>query len=425
MNYEQSLDYLERLEQVAVPHFLKPEIGLRRMQALLNLQGNPERKLTAINIVGTSGKGSVSKMLAASLSASEFRVGAYYSPHLIDLRERIEINTHWISEKDFARLLSKLRPLVEKLVDSPWGMPSYHEVLTALAIQYFAEQRCDYVVMEAGMGGSFDASSILPRQKLVLITAIGLDHTEFLGKTVTRIARDKAGVVKRGSLVLSSKQVPAVQQVLREVAAQRHAQIAFIKDPIKKLKVTDFGTGFGWQGSTYELALLGKHQAENAVLVIEAAKKLKLNKDIVQKTLKKLTLSGRMQFISRKPRIVVDVAHNPQKMAALAKTLKEIGYRKLYLVFGMMADKDVAGSLKQILPLVTEVCFTLPHTTGRKVASFSLYSSLIRRSGVKYRLCSDPVEAVEIYKKRLAADDILCITGSFTTVSEILKMKHV
>lgn len=371
-------------------------------------------------MVGTSGKGSITKMFAVILKEAGYKVGATYSPQLISFEERIMVNGRAIGKKELAALLGVLKPKIEKLAKSG-EMPSYYEISIALALKYFSEQRCDWVVLEAAMGGRYDCTNVLGKQEMVLVSKIGFDHQRFLGNTLEEIAFDKAGIIKKGSKVFVIDQKESVLEVFGREARQKKVSLELIKESTNNVQISYSGTTFEYKNEQYKTPLIGLHQAINALLVLRAAEELVLNNKIVQKALRKAYLPGRMQVLPGEPKVVLDVAHNPQKMRAVAETLEILPHKNLCLVLGIMADKDVEGALDEILPLASKACFALPRTSGRKVADFSRYASLAEKFKVKYDLCANPHKALEVARKESKKDDLICVTGSFAVVAEILK----
>ncbi|MDD4351977.1 MAG: bifunctional folylpolyglutamate synthase/dihydrofolate synthase [Candidatus Gracilibacteria bacterium] len=421
MKYHEVLDYLERISQMHVPHFTQPEIGLQRMLEFLQRLGHPQKGMRGINVVGTSGKGSVTKMLVAVLSASGFKVGSTCSPEFFDLRERILLQNKMIKPKDFAWAFNELCPVLTEMATlSKYGMPSFYEITTAMALLYFKQQKCDYVVLEACMGGAFDCTNVFSKQELVLVTSIGIDHTQYLGKTIQQIATEKLGIIKKGTKVLSLEQGTSLKQIMQKEVQAKGANLELFKKCVQKSQISFKNSQFESGGVKYKLRLVGLHQINNALLVLAAAQYLGLNKKVVQRALRKVSLPGRFQLLSHRPKVILDVAHNPQKMQALAETLASLSSKKIYLIFGQMADKEVAATLKKILPLVKKVYFTLPRTQGRKVADFQVYASIARAFKVKYSLCENPKKALMQLKKESKRDNLICVTGSFAIVAEIL-----
>jgi dihydrofolate synthase / folylpolyglutamate synthase len=310
--------------------------GLDRMRALLRALGNPHRAYPSIIVAGTNGKGSTSAMLASILIASGKRAAHYTSPHLVDLRERWTIAGERIDPALLEACIVALQNLESDIT------PTYFEALTLIAFLAFARAKCDIAVLEVGMGGRLDATNVV-KPVAALITPVGIDHTEFLGNTIRKIAAEKAGVIHRGTLVLTSNDDPRVLEVIRKRAAK-------------------FGNRFLHVTEEHDTPLAGDFQRRNAGLAVRAARELGIDERAIEEGVRNTRWRGRLEHLQvRGKDIWIDGGHNPHAVAATAPYFDANVPRPRLLVFGMMNDKDVDAVTKRVFPLFDRVISTEPY----------------------------------------------------------------
>ena len=340
---------------------IKP--GLDVIKALLDALGNPHQKLAVVHVAGTNGKGSVCAMLESVLRASGFKTGLYTSPHLIDFSERFRVNGEQISEvrlNDYIWLMEEKADEVEQATGLRGA--TFFEISTAIAFQYFADEKVDIAIIETGMGGRWDATNVVI-PLVSVITCIDIDHTHFLGDTIEKIASEKAGIIKSGRPVVSAPQVDEAKQVLMQ-AGER---ILFSSDAVsvvkaglpQKLKVETQSRSL----PPINLPLLGECQRENCAVAVAALEVLAdmLEFEPAFKTgLETVGWNSRFQYLEQNPPTIIDGAHNPSAARALAATLKELYPRcQIGFIFGFLADKDAVEFLRILKPLVSEA-WTVP-----------------------------------------------------------------
>jgi len=333
--------------------------GLERTQKFAALAGNPQTQLRFIHIAGTNGKGSTSAMLESIYRAAGLRVGLFTSPHLVSFRERIQINRQMISEADVTRLVAELQLSLKGF--SAEQHPTMFEVVTVMSLKFFAEQKCDLVIWETGLGGRLDATNIVT-PAVSGITPSGLDHMQHLGSTLAEIAGEKAGIIKPGSIVLSAPQPPEAEAVIRTAAGAAGAKLKFITEPI---------------ASEIPLALAGSHQRRNASLAFAAIIEAGLRPDprVVREAFAKVSWPARFQRTDE--RTVIDGAHNPHAATQLAATWREeFGDEKAVLILGILGDKDAAGVIAALLPIAARIICT-PVRSPRALAPSDL-AAMIR-----------------------------------------------
>ena len=408
--------------------------NIARTNRLLASLGNPHRKLRFIHIAGTKGKGSTATMLASMLSSGGLKVGLYTSPHLIDVRERIQINGAMIPEADVTRLMAKIAPAVRKLAKDE---PTYFEILTALAFVHFLEQEVDIAIIEAGLGGRLDSTNVV-KPEVCAITSISYDHMEQLGDSLADIAEEKAGIFKTGVPAVSAPQPPEARQALQRVADRVKAPLRFTgKDiefsyrfessrPIGPHTRVSLTTGT----SKFEhlaVPLLGDHQAINcglalSVMAILKERGLKVDDQQVIDGLAKARLPGRMEIVHDDPRILVDGAHNAASMEALMRAIgQNIPYDSMVVIFGCRADKDIRGMLRHIQLGADKVIFT-DGGAPRPADPSELAVEYTERCGKMAQVAPTLDEALDIAERAVTREDIVCIAGSFYLVGKAKRL---
>ncbi len=339
MNYNEALKYIHSL----LVFGSKP--GLERITALLNALGNPQDELRFIHVAGTNGKGSVCTMLSTIYAKAGLKTGLYTSPFVVDFRERIQINGEYIEKEALAKLTQKVK-------DTGITVTEF-EFITALAMLYFKMNKCDIVILETGLGGRFDATNVIKSNLASVITRIDFDHTDYLGNTLSEIAMEKCGIIKKGS--------PTICYPLQEAEARETIKSyseKFVVPDIQDLKIIndrDFGNHFAYKDHEYKTTLCGEHQIYNALTVIETVKAagISLPQEIISKGIEEATIPARLEIISKKPLVVLDGAHNLNGGMALKGFLEK--HKDSVAIIGMMADKDCDSFLKVTLPFVKKV----------------------------------------------------------------------
>lgn len=430
--FAKAMRYLQKLadfERMRILRYTSVNFDLDRMRNLLKRLGNPQDSFRSVHIAGTKGKGSTCAMIHSMLVANGYRVGLYTSPHLVDVRERIQINGEMISQADFARLVRVLEPLVEKTKPTP----TYFDVLTALAFKYFAEQKVDIVVAETGLGGRLDSTNVL-KPEVSAITSISMDHMAQLGPTLAHIAAEKAGIFKPGVPALTVVQPAEVEQVMRRQAEQVGAPFDVVGKSVEfsyRFEATRMG---GPQSriclttplSKFEhlsVPLMGEHQAINCGLALSVIDRLKtrglvLDDGRTMEGLAKTTIPGRMEIISAMPRILVDCAHNSASLDACMRAIgQHITYDSMVVIFGCCADKDVGGMLERLSYGADKVIFTRINNV-RTADPEELSARYVEQYGKMAQIAQNLQEAMAIALRAVTREDLICITGSVYLVGE-------
>lgn len=331
MNYEESLYKIHGYRRFgAVP-------DLKRIRNLLDGLGSPEKHLRFIHIAGTNGKGSTAAFCESALRLKGIKTGLFTSPYLEDFRERIQITGEPIEKEDLAVYAEPVLRLAETAKDKP----TEFDVVTAVALSYFAACAVDIVVLEVGLGGRYDPTNCIPVPDAAVITRIALDHTQQLGDTVEKIAWEKAGIIKRGgTIILSGNQDEKAVQVIKTECENNNARLTITQDPEIIHSGAD-GSGFVYKNTVYETDLIGRHQIQNAATAIETLKALNLNETEIARGIKAARWKGRLELISKDPPILIDAAHNPDGIQALIDTLDNIlKPEKVITIMSIMQDKD-------------------------------------------------------------------------------------
>lgn len=388
--------------------------GLERVRELMEGLGNPQDKLRYVHITGTNGKGSTAAMTARILTAAGYRTGLYTSPHLWTIHERFQVDGRMITDEDFADALGRVLD-VNRTLEQPG---TEFELLTAAAFVYFAEKKCNLVVLEVGMGGLLDATNVIPAPEAAVITNIGLEHTQYLGATLGAIAEQKSGIIKRGCSAVLYAQSEEVERVVREACAREDAALTVTSPGTLEVISSGLdGQEFRYRGAgPYRIALPGKYQLSNAMTALETVAALRrrgweIPERAVQEGLRETVWPGRLEVVRRNPDVIVDGAHNPQCMAALSASLSELKPGGKYtFVLGVLGDKDYPAMMGELIPLARNF-LVVPVDNPRALPAADL-ASYLERQGVKAELCGTVEEGVRRALSSVKPEDAVCICGS-------------
>ena len=407
---------------------------LMRTKALAEALGDPQEKCKVVHIAGTSGKGSTAFMITTLLVASGQKTGLFTSPHLISVRERFVIDDEMISEEKFLQYFVEIKDAAESLRDTQCGMPSYFEILTVLAYHIFAQEGCCYAVMETGIGGRCDATNIAQRSdKVVVITPIGLDHTKILGETIDLIATEKAGIIHEDNLVFIAPQNAIARDIVRDKTLSCNAQIILLrKNDISDIDLSEEGTRFTWKnrGETKEIAIkqIGICQAYNAALAISVADSLSERDQFalcdINKALSKKIFSGRFDIRKRAGKtVILDGAHNPQKMTALVESfMKLYPHEKCTVVFAAKEKKDYKAMLTLLAPITCNLIITQFGNSEQDYQSSSVDTDILTKEakmiGYTDLITAATVETA-LEKAQKQGNKKILVTGSLYLVGKM------
>ena len=418
MSYNEALDYIHSVSWA----FCKP--GLERIKELCQKLGNPQDSLKFVHVAGTNGKGSFCSMLTSILSEAGYNVGMFTSPYIKEFNERIAINKTPISNNDLAEITEKIKPIADSMQDKP----TEFEIITAIGFEYFKRKKCDIVVLECGLGGRLDSTNIIQNSILSVITGIDLDHTAILGNTVSEIAREKAGIIKENTPVLwCGSSAEAYDEISKEASTKNASILTVDRNTLNVKKQTLDGTFFDFYGmNDIEIQMLGEYQIENATNVITATKILAeqgyaVPNEAILNGLKKARWSARFEVISNTPLVIFDGGHNPQGVCVAVKSIeKYLPEQKLYVITGVMADKDYTFIASQIAK-VAKCVFTITPNNPRALSA-EKYAKVFKNQGTKAEAFDSVFEAISKAISLAKAENvpILCL-GSLYMYSEVLE----
>ena len=435
MNIEGALGYIhsfinyERTASWEYPEAFK----LDRMHALAKELGNPQKAYETILIAGSKGKGSVAAILSSILRMENLKVGLYTSPHLVDLRERIQVNGLWISEQRFLAMMERFKHTLDSY---EWrkNPPTFFELLTAAAFFYFKEMKVQVAVLEVGLGGLYDSTNIA-QARVAGITPISLEHTDKLGKTVSKIAVQKCGIIKGREIVVSAPQVPEAEVVVQRTAEERDARLLrvgkeirfFEREWTEEFQTFDVRAPFG-NYFDLRLGLIGRHQIENACLAVALAKsleektRLKISSDAVRQGVLDARWPGRLEKISDSPKILLDGAQNADSMRRLVEAVnRHFQYEKLWVVLGVSSDKDLDGILSALPPESTNLILTQAENPRAMEPGLIAEKAAARFKEV--RIEKNPCQALQKAAASASSADLVLVTGSLFLLGDI-KSSH-
>lgn len=426
-SFRTTLRYLYGLEAFGI----RP--GLKRIRRALKRLGDPHLAYPSVLIAGTNGKGSTASMLAAILEEAGLKTGLYTSPHLTRLTERIRVNRKEIPAKDVTRITEELRSS-GKAVDGE--ELTFFEFLTVMAFQYFSDKAVDVAVVEVGMGGRLDATNVL-NPMLSIVTNVGKDHCRVLGSSLREIALEKAGIIQRGGVVVVGVEGGIALSTIKGVASKRGASTYvagkdfFVHQPGKDERSANprkfdcsgrldyHGEGAALKGLT--VSLPGLHQLKNAACALKAVELLnkkgfEIKRNAIRGGLKKVAWPGRLEILKKKPMVILDCAHNEEGANALGEALRSMKFKRLVLILGIMADKDIGSIVRRLTPLASTVILTEPdykrsadvETLGGCISGFT--GKVVVRRKVSGACKEALMEA--------GSGDAVCVTGSIFTVAE-------
>lgn len=415
MNAEQAIAYIHSVcWKGSIP-------GLGRTQELLKKMGNPEKKLKFVHIAGTNGKGSTAAMTASILNKAGYRTGLYTSPYIYRFHERIQVDGVEISDEDLTEITEYVKPLADSMAQSP----TEFELVCCIAFEYFYRKKCDIVVLEVGMGGAWDATNVIEVPEVAVITNIGLDHTEYLGDTVEKIAETKSGIFKPHGHAVVYRSTPSVEAVYERVCAERDVSLRkadfdglVLKAHTLEGQVFDCGSR-----KNLVLPLLGDHQLHNASVVLSIADTLigegwNISEQNIYDGIRDVRWPGRFDIVCRKPLFIIDGGHNPQCIEALVKNIRDyLAGKKVIALTGVLADKDYADMYKPVMPLVDRfVCITPPNPRKLEAEQLARY---LRQAGAQAQASESILDGVKQAMDLAGEDGVVLCFGSLYSIGGI------
>ncbi|MPQ33063.1 bifunctional folylpolyglutamate synthase/dihydrofolate synthase [Clostridium estertheticum] len=443
MNYDEARSYITNTAKFG------SKLGLDRTEKLLELLGNPHKKLKCIHIAGTNGKGSTSAMVSSILVEAGYKVGSYISPFIEEFEERIQINNKNISKDDLSDIITEVSKAVEKVVELGYINPTEFEIITCAGFLYFYKNNIDFAVIEVGLGGRLDSTNVIT-PILSIITSISLDHTLILGDTLEKITYEKAGIIKKGVPVVVYPQEKQSYDVIEKKCREKKCQLIKVprdsavylgKENLKqvvsalmegkvpynhnaitqKIEIKTLNNDY-----SIDLALLGKHQLLNCSVAVHAIEALIgqgviISKDNIIAGLINVVWPARLEVMNRRPLVVIDGAHNIDGIKNLTESIDMyFNYNKIILILGILADKQVEEMIKTIVPKVYRVITVTPHSERAEL------SEELKVQVEKYTSKCESIEDYELaYKKALSYcedDDLLLVSGSLYMVGDMRKI---
>lgn len=437
--FEEAIEFLQAHSYQVKSKKFPGEYGVRRTAKFLELLDNPDQDLKIIHIAGTSGKGSTATILSHIIQSQGKSVGLTLSPHILDIRERLQINNQLISKKAFAYYLDQLKPVVKKLATSEYGSPSYFEILTVLALHVFKQEGVEYAVLETGLGGLHDSTNAIKNKEVAILTRIGLDHTHILGNTIEGIAAQKAEIIVPNINVITIKQSATIDKVFKNTAKEKNATIDVLdlEKTIIVRKMSKSGSVFNINSERINLKdlnlnLAGKHQIENASLALETffllkeKFNIKYSEEVLRSVLTSITFNGRFSTIKLKEHtLILDSAHNPQKIKALVDTLKEVYPNKSFdFLLSFKKYKEYSDTLEFIIPIADHIYFTkfkVVQDMENESENFEeVEKDLNRLKFNNYEFITDYEKAFEMLQTSKNSE--IVVTGSLFLVSKIYEL---
>lgn len=422
MDYRQSREYIEDAQKYG------SVLGLDGMRELMKRLGDPQKELNIIHVAGTNGKGSVIAYLYTVLSEAGYRAGRYISPTLYSYRERLEAAGVLISREKFARHLTAVACAIEGMTRDGLPHPTPFEIETAVAFLFFREERCDPVILEVGLGGSLDATNVIPAPVLSVLTSISVDHQAYLGSTLEEIAEKKAGIIKTGCRAVTAAQKPEVTEVLRKACEEKRVPLTEADTGSGEILSENYlGQTFSWKGERYELSLAGACQTENAILALEALRILgecgyPTTSEEQKKGLAGTRWRGRFTVIHERPLLVVDGAHNPGAARQLAFSIERYFKGKtIYYLMGMFRDKDCRSVIAMTCPYAKKI-FTIAAPHNPRALSPEELADIVREFHPDVEASPSIEEGVRRAFLAAGEEDVIIAFGSLAFIGALTEI---
>ena len=428
MKYEEAMKYIHEVGNFGSNY------GLSRTFRILELLDNPQKGLKLIHVAGTNGKGSVTSMVTSLLMEYGFKVGMYTSPFLEEFEERIQINRNNIKKEILGELIERVKTAVDTVLEEGYTHPTEFEIITCLMLLYFKIEEVDYAVIEVGLGGRLDSTNVI-EPILSIITSISLDHTNLLGNTIEEISREKSGIIKENTPVVIYPQEEEAFKVIKETTLKKGAELYVVSENdgeflgvieedriYQRVLVKILGEEYN-----IKLPLLGEHQIVNLLVALRSfleiirLQNLQVCKEKIENGIKRVTWIGRLEVMRKEPLVVIDGAHNIQGITALRKNVqKYFKYKNIYLLLGILADKQVKEMIEEITPLAKKVYALTPHS-DRAELSKNLKNEIIKTNPNCIALDSYN-EAFELALREASSEDLILISGSLYMIGDMRRI---
>ena len=423
MDYQQSRAYIRDAEQYA-----GGALDLTNIKEIMKRLGNPQDQLKYVHVAGTNGKGSVIAYLYTTLTNAGYHVGRYISPSVYSYREKIEGEGKPISREQFAKHTTRVAAVIEEMTAEGLAHPTPFEIETAVAFLFFAEEKCDPVILEVGMGGITDATNLITTTELAVLVPISMDHQAFLGNTLAEIAQKKAGIIKPGCSVVTVGQQPETMEVIRNVCQEKGADLTETDlNSIKALKEDFAGQILEYREETYKISLAGSYQTENAALALDALEVLNhkgypTTVEQRKKGLEETKWNGRLTIIHRDPLFIVDGAHNPAAADMLEDSVRKyFKGRKMYFIMGVFRDKDYSYIIRKLCPYAEQIVTIETPDNPRALPAEEL-AEAIRPCNPHVHAEKNIAKAVEELFEMAGKDDVILSFGSLSFIGDITRI---
>ena len=422
------MDYKEAMEYIHEAQKFGSRPGLESIGKLLEYLGNPQKRLKYVHVAGTNGKGSTVAFISQILMEAGYLVGIYTSPYIQRFSERIKVNNEEIPEVDIARITGMIKQAVDRMVQNGEENPTEFDMVTTMGFLYFAEQHCDIVVLEVGLGGRLDSTNTIDSPEVAVITTISYDHMDVLGDTLDKIAFEKAGIIKTGCDVVLYPQEPEIEKLFERICTERHAKLHEVE--LSDLRPAGFGLSgqkFGFNGyKALKISLLGDHQMSNAAVAVKTVEVLNakgycISKDAVRSGLNDTKWPGRFEIIQKNPFFLIDGAHNVQGVSTLKEGLcKYFPGKKFTFLVGVLADKEYQAMMAIIAPLA-ERFITVTPENPRALDAQDL-AKYLARYGKQAMSCESIEAAIRKGTDLCGQDGMLCAFGSLYYIGKVREL---
>ncbi|MBR1931906.1 MAG: bifunctional folylpolyglutamate synthase/dihydrofolate synthase [Lachnospiraceae bacterium] len=420
MNYRQCLEYVEALQQYGIVP------GLDNIRELCRRLGNPQDSLRFVHIAGTNGKGSVLAYVSTVLQCAGYRVGRYLSPVIVEYREKIQVNGKWITQKAVCEGVERIRQVCEEMVAEGKAHPTPFEVETALAFWYFREQNCDIVVLETGMGGLQDATNLITTTEVAVLASIGMDHMQFLGKTLTEIAGNKAGIIKKDCIVVSMLQKGEAMQVVEKAALALGCSLQIAdKKAAEHIHYGVTGQQFDYGGfKKLKITLAGSYQIDNAVLAVETVlalgkKGFEISEQALRQGLEKTEWYGRFSVLGKSPLFLADGAHNEDAAVKLAESIEfYFTNKRIIYIMGILKDKEYEKMIALTHSYADQIITVTPPDNPRALHAYELAQE-IAKVHPSVTAVDSLEEAVEMSYLLADKEDVILAFGSLSYLGKL------
>lgn len=428
MNFQQAEQFLTSLSNLPRAQYMsdpkRSDVYIKRVQAFLDLIGNPEKKIPHyIHIAGTSGKGSTSSFIHSILVADKKFVGLYVSPHPTHIIERWKYGNKYMTESEFVEVVSVIKKAFDTYIRTiKLDPPSFFEIATAMTLYWFAQKGAEWAVIETGCGGRLDSTNVLPYKDIAIITNVGLDHMEILGDTKEKIAYEKAGIIKKNCIAITQEQNKKVRAVIEKEAKKQKVALQLSKPQHTVVYSGLEGSDFIYKDNYFHIKSIGTHQIKNAILAIDAARLLHISEEAIHIGVHEAKHPVCMEIIQTSPHVILDGAHNPDKIKTTVNTLNTLldepseHFRSVHLILAFSGNKDIRSMIKLLMTLgpKTVICTRNTVNPFRKVGHPGMVAQLCKTYApkAKIELYLDPEEAFEHAKRTAKQNDIILVTGS-------------